>query len=381
MDTLFFRDTWAEINLDHVSENVMNFKKHIPDNVKMLAVVKANAYGHGYEQVAKAALDAGAHGLAVAFLDEALLLRKAGIHTPILVLGASRPEDAGTAAEHGVSLTVYTKGWLEEASLHTRKRLNLHVKCDTGMGRIGVKDSQELLEITEVINAHEHFHFEGVFTHFATADELDETYADTQLETFRSMIGQLPHLPEYVHSSNSAATLRRKDALFNTVRVGISLYGLTPSREMQSHLPFELKEVLSLKTKLIHVKEMDEGEKVSYGATYETGNKEWIGTLPIGYADGWIRKLQGQEVLIGGRRAPIVGRICMDQCMVRLPGPVKTGEPVTLIGRQGDEHIPVDELADKLDTINYEVTCMIAARVPRVYTRGGAVFEVSNHLL
>ncbi len=236
MDTLFFRDTWAEINLDHVSENVMNFKKHIPDNVKMLAVVKANAYGHGYEQIARAALDSGADGLAVAFLDEALLLRKAGIHTPILVLGASRPEDAGTAAEHGVSLTVYTKEWLEEASLYTGKRLNLHVKCDTGMGRIGVRDSQELLEITDVISAHEHFHFEGVFTHFATADELDETYADTQLETFRSMIGQLPQLPEYVHSSNSAATLRRKDALFNTVRVGISLYGLTPSREMRLHL-------------------------------------------------------------------------------------------------------------------------------------------------
>ncbi|PFA68640.1 alanine racemase [Bacillus sp. AFS015802] len=381
--TQFFRDTWAEINLDHLYENVKNIKSHLPDDVKVFAVVKANAYGHGDVQTSLTALAAGAHALAVAFLDEAISLRRGGITAPILVLGATRPKDVQIAAQLDISLTVFQKEWLVEAErqLSTGDHVNLHVKCDTGMGRIGIRTVEELKGIEEYIMNQPQFGFEGIFTHFATADELNDDYLDEQLRRFEQMLEQLESLPAYIHSSNSAATLRKKKAHFNAVRVGIAMYGLTPSIEMKPELPFPLKEVFTLHSRLIHTKEIGAGEKVSYGATYETGEPEWIGTIPIGYADGWLRKLQGQDVLVDGERVPIVGRICMDQCMIRLPGLRATGTRATLIGKQGEEEITMDEIAGKLDTINYEIPCIISTRVPRIYIRNGKPAEVSNKLL
>lgn len=381
--TQFFRDTWAEINLDHLYENVKNIRDHIPGDVKVFAVVKANAYGHGDVQTAFTALSAGAHGLAVAFLDEAISLRRAGVTAPILVLGATRPKDVKIAADLDISLTTFHKEWLVEAEnqLSEGDRLNLHIKCDTGMGRIGVRSTEELMAIEQYVQAHSQFKLEGIFTHFATADELNDDYLDRQLARFEYMLNQLESLPAYIHSSNSAATLRKTNTLFNAVRVGIAMYGLTPSQEMKPELPFPLKEVFSLHSRLIHTKELSAGEKVSYGATYKTGEAEWIGTIPIGYADGWLRKLQGQDVIVNGERVPIVGRVCMDQCMIRLPGFLDRGTRVTLIGHQGEEAITMDEIADKLDTINYEIPCMITTRVPRIYIRNGEPTEVSNKLL
>lgn len=381
--TQFFRDTWAEINLDHLSENVKNIRDHIPGDVKVFAVVKANAYGHGDVQTAFTALSAGAHGLAVAFLDEAISLRRAGVTAPILVLGATRPKDVKIAADLDISLTTFRQEWLVEAEnqLSEGDRLNLHIKCDTGMGRIGVRSTEELKGIEKYVQAHSQFKLEGIFTHFATADELNDDYLDRQLARFEYMLNQLESLPAYIHSSNSAATLRKTNTLFNAVRVGIAMYGLTPSQEMKPELPFPLKEVFSLHSRLIHTKELSAGEKVSYGATYETGESEWIGTIPIGYADGWLRKLQGQDVIVNGKRVPIVGRICMDQCMIRLPGFLDMGTRVTLIGKQDEEAITMDEIADKLDTINYEIPCTISTRVPRIYMRNGEATEVSNKLL
>ncbi|WP_026692980.1 alanine racemase [Peribacillus kribbensis] len=382
MNTSFYRDTWAEINLDSIYENTARMKKRLPADTSLFAVVKANAYGHGYEQVAETALEAGADRLAVAFLDEALYLRNKGIGCPILVLGASRPEDAGVASKENISLTVYSEEWLQQAKNYIQHApLLVHIKCDTGMGRLGLKTKEELKAVEQLLALGESFCFEGIFTHFATADEIETVYYEQQLDKFKEFISCLDVLPPLVHCSNSAASLRFKESIFNAVRLGISMYGLSPSPEMKPLLPYELQEALSLKTKIVSVKKLSKGESVSYGAVYTAEGEEWIAVLPIGYADGFIRKLQGQEVLIKGIRVPIVGRICMDQCMVRLPYEMEIGTEATLIGTNGREKISVDEIAAKLETINYEVTCMIAARVPRVYYRRGERVITKNSLL
>jgi alanine racemase len=379
----FYRDTWAEVDLDCISENVALVKKHLPQNIGVIAVVKANAYGHGDVQVAETALTAGAVYLAVAFMDEAMALRNKGISAPILVLGATRPTDAHVAVKYNITLTIFQEEWLQEAKKHiqTNERLLIHIKVDTGMGRIGVRSTDELRAIERIAAEDERFHLEGVYTHFATADELDTTYFEEQLARFENIVSALSERPKYIHSSNSAAAIRFPKAYFNTVRLGIAMYGLTPSLEMEKEIPFPLREAFSLKSRLVHVKKLQKGEKVSYGATYESAGEEWIGTIPIGYADGWIRRLQGQEVLVDGKRSPIVGRICMDQCMILLPYNVPVGTTVTLIGGQAEQFISVNEIAEKLDTINYEVPCIIANRVPRLYKKGGKIVDLKNYLL
>lgn len=382
-DCRFYRDTWVEVDLDCIASNINNVKALLPKEVKIIAVIKANAYGHGDYQIAKTALEEGASYLAVAFLDEAISLRKKGIDAPILVLGATRPQDVNIASEHHITLTVFQEQWLQEAKtiLKNDYQLNVHIKIDTGMGRIGLRTPEELHKIEKLIKDDDRFFLEGVYTHFATADEKNHRYFEQQLERFHKLLQSFSQQPTYIHASNSAATLRFPQSYFNGVRLGITMYGLTPSLEIENELPFPLHEALSLKTKLIHVKKLLPGDKVSYGATYEAEKEEWIGTLPIGYADGWIRKLQGQEVLVNGIRVPIVGRVCMDQCMVRLPYEMPIGTIVTLIGKDGSEHISVNEIAQRLDTINYEITCTISARVPRIYKKDGKIVECWNPLL
>ncbi|WP_041086140.1 alanine racemase [Jeotgalibacillus soli] len=383
MSNQFYRDTWVDIDLDAIQHNVQKVKEQIRDGVSLMAVVKANAYGHGYIQVANAALEAGADHLAVAFLDEALFLRKAGITAPILVLGATRPEDVGLASRHQIQLTVYQDQWIEQAAsyLNEAAPVLLHLKCDTGMGRLGIKSIKELQDIEQMIERYPSFEIYGVFTHFATADERSQRYADEQLVLFNNLIGHLKKKPKMIHASNSAATLLRQDALFTLVRFGISMYGLSPSDEIAPLIPKWLKPALSLHTRLVHVKRVKKGDKISYGSTYTAIVDEWIGTLPIGYADGWLRKLQGFEVLINGQRAPIVGRVCMDQCMIRLPKDYPLGMKVTLIGEQDGERILIDDVANYLETIHYEVACLIAARVPRVYWQNKKPKYVLNQLI
>jgi alanine racemase len=379
----FYRDTWAEVDLDSISENVVSLKKLLPQEVEIIAVVKANAYGHGDLQVAETALASGATYLAVAFMDEAIALRNKGINAPILVLGATRPEDVHVAIKYDITITIIQEDWLKAAQgfIPKDKQLSVHIKLDTGMGRIGIRSKEELAAIEQLILMDDRIILEGIFTHFATADELDQTYFQKQMELFIDLLTVLKKQPKYVHSSNSAAALRFPQAYFNAVRVGIAMYGLTPSPEMEKEIPFPLKEVFSLRSRLVHVKQLKKGDKVSYGATYESTGDEWIGTIPIGYADGWIRGLQNQEVLVDGKRAPIVGRICMDQCMVRLPHYVPVGTTVTLIGHQQNQFISINEIAKKLDTINYEVPCIISTRVPRLYKRGEQIVDLKNYLL
>jgi alanine racemase len=379
----FYRDTWAEVDLDYILSNVTSVKKHLPPKVEIIAVVKANAYGHGDFKVAESALKAGATYLAVAFMDEAIALRNKGVLAPILVLGATRPEDVELAVKFNITITVFQLEWVTAAQsyLPKEKVLPVHIKLDTGMGRIGIRTKEELAQVVEIISRDSRLAIEGIFTHFATADEVDQTYLDKQLELFHDLLSVMKEQPKYIHCSNSAAALRFSKANFNAVRLGIAMYGLTPSPEIEHELPFPLKEAFSLRSRLVHVKKLDKGDKVSYGATYEAEDEEWIGTIPIGYADGWIRRLQGQEVLVEGRRVPIVGRICMDQCMVKLPHEVPVGTTVTLIGKQNNEFISVNEIAQKLETINYEVPCIISNRVPRLYKQGGKIVVLKNYLL
>lgn len=383
MHSAFYRDTWAEINLDYIYDNVYAMKHYIKDGVKLFAVVKANGYGHGAYEVAQTALEAGADWLAVAFLDEAIALRKKGIQAPILILGAVRACDAGLAAEHQISVTVFNNEWLKEAEKYipNNAKLPVHIKCDTGMGRLGYRDSEHIKEAEQLIRRSSVYILEGCFTHFATADEIDTQYYEQQYEKFTELLGAFSSLPNIIHSSNSASSFRFEKAWFNGVRLGISMYGLSPSPEMKELLSYPLKEALTLHTKIVNVKKVEVGAGISYGAEYKADEEQWIATLPIGYADGWIRKLSGQEVLIDGIRMPIVGRVCMDQCMVRLPKHYPIGTPVTLIGTNGNESISVDEIAERLQTINYEVICSISARVPRVFKRNGIVQSISNVIL
>ncbi|MGN8647749.1 alanine racemase [Gracilibacillus sp. HCP3S3_G5_1] len=369
----FYRDSWVEVNLDHIIYNIQQLKKKLPDKTQIYAVVKANAYGHGDIEVAKAALQGGATRLAVAILDEALHLRQEGIQSPILVMGWVRPEDAEIAAQHDITVTCYQKEWLEEVhNLSLPKQLKVHLKWDTGMGRIGIRTEQELLELIPLLEGNNIF-LEGIFTHFATADE-------ENMEHFTAQIGRFEKLwtvfqnnwskhKVMVHTGNSAASMRFPEKMVDFVRFGISMYGLYPSPVVKEEKPIELKPALSLHSRLIHVKKVAKGTPISYGATYVTDKEEWIGTVPLGYADGIRRALQGAEVLVNGERCTIVGRICMDQLMVRLPKPAKVGDEVILIGSQDAESIEMDEWAAHLDTINYEIACMISYRVPRIYAQ------------
>lgn len=381
----FYRDTWVEINLDSIYNNVANIYKHVPKNTEIIAVVKANGYGHGALQVANEALKAGATSLAVAFLDEALSLRHRGITAPILVLGTSRPQDVDMAVSHDITLTAFSAEWLKEVKKYktTHRPVGLHLKFDTGMARLGIRGKEELNDFISCLDDNL-FDVEGVYTHFATADEVDTTYVEEQYQTFQVMLEWLQEkgvYPRQIHCANSAATLRFKDQLFNAVRVGIIMYGLTPSVEMEPLIPIERKPAFSLHSRVSHVKKIVKGDTVSYGATYKAEEEEWIATIPIGYADGWVRKFQDFSVLINGERVPIVGRVCMDQCMIKLKGKVPVGTQVTLIGKQGDAEVTAEEAAGYFGTINYEVICLISARVPRVYVRNGEIVDIVNILV
>jgi alanine racemase len=383
----FYRDTWVEVRLDHIYDNVKAMRHYLQSDKEIMAVVKANAYGHGDVQVAQAAIKAGASYLAVAFLDEAISLREKGISHPILVMGAVRATDVVIAAEKKITLTVFQKEWLNEVlTKHDlSQKLTLHVKIDTGMNRLGLKDLGELKEIIQIIQQYgKNFELEGLYTHFATADELDTSYFYFQYERLEKALNYLEELNVHVpiiHCGNSATGLRFPDKVFNMVRMGIAMYGLSPSNEIKDQLPFPLREAFSLHSKIVHVKKIQPGEKISYGATYSSDREEWIGTIPVGYADGWIRKLNTRSVIVDGERVPIVGRVCMDQFMVRLPNRVDIGTKVTLIGEQASQLISVDEIASELGTINYEIPCMISYRVPRIYKELDSIVEVQNYLL
>ncbi len=366
---------WAEVDLSAIAHNVREIRKITNPKAKLMAVVKANAYGHGAVSVAKVALANGAERLAVARLGEALDLRKQGIDCPILILGYTPPEQLEEVVENDITQTVFSlelAQGLNEAAKKVGRKAKVHIKIDTGMGRIGfVPGSEALKEIKEVV-ALPYLECEGIYTHFANADRKDKSYTKMQFSRFTDFISQLSSAGinfAIRHAANSAAIIDLPDSHLDMVRAGIIIYGLYPSNEVNKD-KIKLKPAMSLKARVAYVKKVPPGTCISYGSIYRAEKETVIASLPVGYADGYTRMLTGSEVLIHGQRAPVVGRICMDQCMINVEhvDNVKPGDEVVLFGKQQGNEIPIEEIAEKLGTINYEIPCMIAARVPRIYT-------------
>ena len=361
--------TWVEIDLQAIENNVRWFCENT--GVQVMAVVKANAYGHGAVPCALAALRSGAQWCGVARIEEALELRRSGIECPILLLGYTPPERLVEAIANQISIVVWDLRqieWAEAASRKAGRPAHIHLKVDTGMSRLGVQPEQAA-SLAKRLGEAESLYFEGIFTHFARADERKDEPTEEQALQFRRVLAELEAAglkPPIVHAANSAAGLTRPSAYFNLVRAGIAIYGLHPSPDCM--LPSTFCPALVWKTILSQVKILPPGRGISYGHAYSTRSEERIGTLPVGYADG-LRRVAGNQVLIAGRRVTVVGRVCMDQVMVQLDEvpEARAGDEVVLIGIQGEEQITAEEIAQRWGTINYEVVCGIGSRVPRVY--------------
>lgn len=370
MVVAYHRPTKAIIHKEAITANVANEYAKLPEGKELFAVVKANGYGHGAVETAEAAIKGGAAGFCVAVLDEGIELREAGFKQPILVLNMINAADLSLAASYDLSVTAGTKEWLEKAEqmLTAETPLKIHLKADTGMGRIGFLTPQEIKEAAEFLLASDCLIWEGLFTHFSTADQADDTYWEMQKARFLEVMAVLPEKPRYIHLSNSATALWHDENIGNMIRFGVAMYGLNPSGDVLEET-YPLKPALELVSELIQVKRLTAGEGIGYGETYITPEAEWIGTVPIGYADGWLRKMQGFSVLVEGNYCEIVGRVCMDQLMIRLPKEFPAGTKVTLIGENNGKIIRMQDVANQLETIHYEVACILTGRVPREYQR------------
>jgi alanine racemase len=366
------RPTWVEVDLEAVAYNVRQVKEIVGPEVKIQAVLKADAYGHGAITVARTALNNGAYSCGVASVNEAIRLRQSGVDAPILVLGYTPAWLAKQALLHDVTLTLYDADVARaysRAATELRRTARVHVKVDTGMGRLGLLPDQ-LISFVQEIRGLPGLDLEGIFTHFSVADDQDLDYTRWQLDRFLKVLGRLAGIGitfSLVHCANSAALLRLPEARLSMVRLGLAMYGLQPSSNVQ--LPTGFRPALAWKTSIAQVKTLPPGSYVSYGNTYQTQGEETIAVIPVGYADGFRRApTRWQSVLVRGQRAPIVGRVCMDQTMIdvsHIPN-VRVGDEVVLIGKQGEDAITAEEVADWLGTINYEVVSEILARVPRV---------------
>ncbi|GBG96231.1 alanine racemase [Lactococcus termiticola] len=360
------RHTAAVINLENIAENINRVRGHLPGQPELWAVVKANAYGHGAVRVARHIHDM-VEGFCVSNLDEALELRQHLITQPLLVLSGIVPANVDLARANGISLTCPSLEWLELIIEEHQDLtgLKVHVKVDSGMGRIGMRSADEVNQVIRLLDQ-EGMQFEGLFTHFATADEANPDKFEQQRQTFDNLVSQLERRPRYIHSTNSAAALWHSEQVGDIERLGIGMYGLNPSGEA-IELPYELKPALSLVSELTHVSKIPKGETVGYGATYELAEDSYVGTVSIGYADGWTRDMQGFYVLVNGKKAEIIGRVSMDQMTIKLDKDYKIGTPVTLIGRDGDEEITAQDIANWRKTIAYEVVCLLSDRIYRKY--------------
>lgn len=396
MEEPILRRTWAEIDLDALARDFQAVREAANPQAKVCCVVKADAYGHGAVRIAREFEGLGADWFAVSNLEEALQLRLGGIQKPILVLGYTPPEEAAALSNHHISQCVYSLDYardLSRAAEEAGATVNIHVKIDTGMSRLGFyyQDiSRDEATVQEVKAACQlpGLHPEGIFTHFAVSDEgkAGDAFTMQQFGCFKEMIEALLREDidfEVRHCANSAAVFDYPLSHLDMVRAGIVIYGLYPSEELR-HKP-DLTPVLSLRSVVSHVKTVKPGATISYGRKFTAQKEMKVATVPVGYADGYPRILsaKGAQVLIGGKRCPILGRVCMDQLMAdvsALPD-VKVGDMVTLIGRDGEEAITADELASLEGSINYEVVCGLSKRVPRVYLKGGKVESIYNALL
>jgi alanine racemase len=361
--------TWLEIDLEAIRKNIRLLERLT--GTPVMAIVKANGYGHGAIETARAAVEAGAEWCGVARFEEAMALRKAGLDCHLLVMGYTPPACLEEAIAEKISLTIYDLALGELYPRHlpkTGEPLRVHVKVDTGMGRLGIKP-EEALPLVERLSRQPGFLVEGLCTHFSKADETDRSFTLKQLSKFNPLVAELEKRnlrPPVIHAANSAAAIQYPESRFDLVRPGIAIYGLNPSGD--APLPAGFLPSLTWKARLTSKKVLPPGHSISYGGIYTTRTEELIGVVPVGYADGF-RRVAGQQVLLRGRRVDVVGRVCMDQCMVQLSGlpDAQVGDEVILLGNQGGERISAEEIAWRWDTINYEVVCGLSNRLPRIY--------------
>ncbi len=378
----------AEIDLDAVDFNIKSILKRIDGRAQVIGTIKADGYGHGAMEVAEVLMENGVNMFSVAAIDEAISLRKKGLKAPILLLGLSPEEFDGELMEYdiipAVSSLEQARG-ISKAAEKAGKKAAVHIKIDTGMGRIGFVPSSkaidEIIEISKLPN----IEIGGAFTHFCTSDEENKDFTYQQRQKFVNTVSAVEERGVKIplkHASASAGIIDFDDMFFNAVRPGIILYGYYPSNFVKKER-MPLKPVMSLKTYAMYVKEIEKGDSVGYGRTYIADEKRRIATIPAGYADGVSRLLSNRGyVLINGKRAPIRGRVCMDQLMADVTGiDVKPWDEAVILGRQGNEEITADEIAGLMGTISYEVLCLISKRVPRVYIKGGQVVKEINYII
>ena len=381
------RPVWAEIDLDALAYNVSNIKKLIGDK-EMIAVVKADAYGHGAIDIVETLQENGVSRLAVAVITEAIELRKAGVNIPIMILGYTPTDYGEELIKYDIEQTVYDLEYakrLAEVAKKFNKKAKIHIAVDTGMGRIGFYPNEKSVDDVVEISKLKNIEIEGMFTHYATADEEDQTYTHHQFELYNKFNSELENrgvIIPFKHTSNSGAIMDLPETYLDGVRAGIILYGYYPSDEVNKEV-LPLKPILTLKTKVCHVKKMDKDMYISYGRTFKTERESVIATIPIGYADGYSRSLSGKvKVIVNGKFASVVGRICMDQCMIDVTDidDVKVGDEVILIGEDNGIQYNADDMAKDLGTINYEVLCMIKQRIPRLYIKNNKKVNVRNYI-
>ncbi|MBN1549926.1 alanine racemase [bacterium] len=366
------RITWAEIDLSAIKHNLTTIQQRVKP-AKIIAVVKANAYGHGIIRVADAAVKSGVDFLGVGFLEEGLLLRRRGFKIPILVLGGVLFRQIQKFLLNRLDITVSSLGLayaVNKAAAKLGTIANVHLKFDTGLNRIGISHRKASLVFERIVPL-KNIKISGIYSHFATADEADKTFTELQIKRFENIIETAKSFhfePEHIHIACSGAILQHPGSYYNMIRVGLIMYGLYPHLNYNPNL--NVKPVLTFKSRVVFLKDVNEGEPISYGRIYYTQQRSKIATIPVGYGDGYNRRLSNKgNVLINGRRYPVVGTVCMDQIMVDL-GPdssVKIGDEVVLYGNQGTESIRVEEVASQIGTIPYEVTCWLARRVPRIF--------------
>lgn len=381
--------TWAEVDLDAIAHNIKEIRKITNPNAKIMAVVKADAYGHGFLEVAKTLLENGADRLAVAVLQEGKQLRSRGVTVPILILGASGEEAVEDLINFDITPSVFTYEFAKALSYEAEikeKVTKIHIKIDTGMSRIGFlagENNEEIVDEIIKISKLPYIEIEGIFSHFATSDEYDKSYTLLQYGRFMDVCNRLEEKGLNIpikHICNSAGIMMYPEMHLDMVRPGVILYGMYPSDEVDKSR-LDLIPAMTLKSTITHIKEVEPGRGVSYGKEYITDKKTKIATVPIGYADGYLRKLAKHgKMIVDGVKVPIIGRICMDQCMIDVTNVhnIDKGDEVIIFGREG---VTVDDLAEWLETINYEVSCVIGKRIPRIYTKDGKAVKVLNYLM
>lgn len=384
----YLNRVYLKIDLDQICENIRKVIEKVGKDTKVMPVVKADAYGHGAIEVSKALSEIGTYGFAVATVGEALALRRAGITKPLLILDFVFPNQFETIIRNDIMLTIFQYSIAEKldaAAAQMGTTAHIHLKIDTGMGRIGYIPDEKSIEEIKRISELPNIEIDGIFTHFACADSADKTSMNAQLKLFREFVEKLEALGINIpikHVCNSAAIIDMHDDFLNMVRSGIITYGLYPSEEVNK-ASLNVRPAMELHSVVINVKTINKGDTVSYGSTYVAEKPTVIATIPVGYADGYPRQLSNKgSVLIHGKRAKIVGRVCMDQFMVDVTDipDVMIGDNVTLVGKDGDDFISCEEIGEISGRFNYEFLCCITRRVPRVYIRNGKTRKIVDYL-